>query len=376
MPPVRSAAERLPLSALLSQALVAFTIEFDNEAERQIPHRTARHGGTPGGVWLASMAMWLNCMRYVGSDPISIGEIARLARCDTNVDGMRRWGYITLERDPADRRQKPPDKDLLARGTAKGMRARDAWEPLTAVIEQRWRDRFGVSEIAQLTAALRQMAGQLAGGLPDCLPILGYGLFSMGSGPGADRYRGAQPTAGDGDAAVAPLPWMLARVLLAFAIEYERAAQLSLAISADLLRVLGDGGVRVRDLPVLSGVSTESLAMATGFTRSRGLVVIEAGPAGSKWKMARLTPSGAAARQRYPDLTSEIEDGWRGLFGADLIGGLRAALERLAGPGGPGSPLFAGLEPDPAGWRAAVRKPQTLPHYPMVLHRGGYPDGS
>jgi len=30
---------RLPLSALLSQVLVAFTIECDNEFERQLPHR-------------------------------------------------------------------------------------------------------------------------------------------------------------------------------------------------------------------------------------------------------------------------------------------------------------------------------------------------
>jgi hypothetical protein len=40
------------------------------------------------------------------------------------------------------------------------------------------------------------------------------------------------------------------------------------------------------------------------------------------------------------------------------------------------SPLFRGLEPYPDGWRASVRKPNTLPHYPMVLHRGGFPDGS
>jgi hypothetical protein len=34
--------------------------------------------------------------------------------------------------------------------------------------------------------------------------------------------------------------------------------------------------------------------------------------------------------------------------------------------------LFRGLEPHPDGWRASVRKPNTLPHYPMVLHRGGF----
>jgi hypothetical protein len=39
-------------------------------------------------------------------------------------------------------------------------------------------------------------------------------------------------------------------------------------------------------------------------------------------------------------------------------------------------PLFLALEPYPGNWRARVRPPATLPHYPMVLHRGGYPDGS
>ena len=46
----------LPLSALLSQALVAFTIEFDNEAERRMPHRTTNHGSTAfPGPWLVSL---------------------------------------------------------------------------------------------------------------------------------------------------------------------------------------------------------------------------------------------------------------------------------------------------------------------------------
>jgi len=376
MAPTSSASERLPLSALLSQALVAFTIEFDNEAERQIEHRTTRHGGTRGGVWLVSMAMWLNCMRYVGAEPITVSEIARLARCGTNLDGMRRWGYIALAPDPADSRRKPPDKDLLARATAKGLRAAEVWAPLAGVIEQRWRDRFGAGELAQLIAPLRSVAGQLGNWLPDCLPILGYGLLSSGKGPGTDRYEGVQATSGNSDESGAPLPWLLARVLLAFAIEYERTAKLSLAISADLLRVLDRDGVRVRDLPGLSGVSAEGLAMATGFAGSRGLTVVEAGSADGRWKIAKLTPAGETARQRYIELTGEIEDDWQVRFRPETIAGLRAALERLTGEGGPGSPLFAGLEPDPSGWRAAVSRPVTLPHYPMVLHRGGYPDGS
>src|SRR5271169_2793720 len=56
---VRNAAADLPLSALLSQVLVAFTIEFDNESERQMQHRTTNQhveGGARVGPWLVSMA--------------------------------------------------------------------------------------------------------------------------------------------------------------------------------------------------------------------------------------------------------------------------------------------------------------------------------
>jgi hypothetical protein len=64
--------------------------------------------------------------------------------------------------------------------------------------------------------------------------------------------------------------------------------------------------------------------------------------------------------------------------GADTVAGLRAALEPLAGDpdDAANSPLMAALEPYPDNWRADVRPPQTLPYFPMVLHRGGFPDGS
>jgi hypothetical protein len=56
---------------------------------------------------------------------------------------------------------------------------------------------------------------------------------------------------------------------------------------------------------------------------------------------------------------------------------LRIALETIVGGGSTeNSPLFSGLEPIPENSRAGVPKPRTLPHDPMVLHRGGYPDGS
>ena len=57
----------LPLSTLLSQVLVAYTIEFDNEFEARMPHRTSR-GPAGHGPWLVSMAMWSNFLRYLDAD--------------------------------------------------------------------------------------------------------------------------------------------------------------------------------------------------------------------------------------------------------------------------------------------------------------------
>ena len=75
--------EELALPARLSQALVAFTIEFDNEFEHRMPHRTTRHGSTPGmdrPPFLVSMAMWVDCMRFVPEEGISAAELAGRAQ--------------------------------------------------------------------------------------------------------------------------------------------------------------------------------------------------------------------------------------------------------------------------------------------------------
>jgi DNA-binding MarR family transcriptional regulator len=155
---------------------------------------------------------------------------------------------------------------------------------------------------------------------------------------------------------------LLSQVLLAFAIEFERESEISLAICASVLRVLDEKGVRVRDLPRMSGVSKEAIAAALGFLRKRNIAVVER-------NVARLTPKGREAQDAWRQLIGIIEDRWQSRFGKDTIRTLRELLEPLAGD-------RRGLEPYPDGWRASVRKPYTLPHYPMVLHRGGFPDGS
>jgi DNA-binding MarR family transcriptional regulator len=166
-------------------------------------------------------------------------------------------------------------------------------------------------------------------------------------------------------------------VLVAFALEFERGSEVSLAICANVLRVIGDEGTRVRELPRLSGVSKEAIAMALAFLEKRGYAAVKPESAGSKTKVLMLTPKGQIVCDVYRELIVAIEKRWRVRFGEGAVDTLREALEGLgAGTSAEKSRLFEGLKPYADGWRSAVRKPETLPHYPMVLHRGGYPDGS
>jgi hypothetical protein len=144
-----------------------------------------------------------------------------------------------------------------------------------------------------------------------------------------------------------------------------------------VLRVLGAEGTRLRDLPILTGTSREAVRWALGVLRRARLAVAEPDPAVSRGQVARLTPTGTSAQRVYHELARAIEQQWQERFPGDVIGALRLALEPLAtAPDGRVSPLLRGPEPYPDNWRARVRPRATLPHYPMVLHRGGYPDAS
>lgn len=364
----------LPLPALLSCALVAYTIEFDNESEHLLPHRTsADRGSAAPGPWLVSLVMWCNCMKYVGPDGVRLGELERLARTHTNLAGMQRWRYITVTPGPTDRDPKRPGPDAVVRATAGGRKAQEIWGPLFGVIDDRWRTRFGEAAIADLRAALSGIADRLDLDLPECLPILGYGLFSARR----ERTDPYQPRTSTASAhADLPLSALLSRALLAFAIDFESVSPVSLAVSENVLRVLTNDGVRVRDLPALTGVSKEAVAMSAGYLEKKGYVTIEPVPPPDRGQRVRLTTRGRFAQQATGKLRDDVEDDWLTRFGTDAVRALRSSLGSLVGDGAASCPLLAGLTPYPDGWRAAVRTPSTLPHYPMVLHRGGYPDGS
>jgi DNA-binding MarR family transcriptional regulator len=149
-------------------------------------------------------------------------------------------------------------------------------------------------------------------------------------------------------------------------------------IAANTLRVLDQTGVPIRDLPRRTGVSKEGHSMALGFLARRECLELEPDPTAGRGRRARLTPKGQKALQAFGRRLAATESKWVEGFGRDDVTALRESLTRLVGPELTlrESSLAEGLTPYPDGWRSSVRPPETLPHYPMVLHRGGYPDGS
>jgi len=378
-PPAAGAEADHPLPTLLSQALVAFTIEFDNESEHQIQHRTSR-GPAAGarGPWLASEVMWANFLRFVPAAGVPLGEVDALASV-VNLGGLQRWGYITLGPGPAGGRTRPPRRDWVVRLTAAGQRARSIWQPLTGRIERRWRGRFGVAGMTRLTAALHAVASQITLDLPPYLPVRGVYPADHAAWFAAGRQAGA--------AAGTELPALLSRVLLAFTVDVERESGLSMVVGAGLLRVLGPGPARIASLPGRAGLAKEAISVALGWLERRGYAVTGPGPTAGRGRVAQLTQRGQQAQDGYRSLTGAVEQRWRGRFGAGRVDELAGALRALFTLQDGQPRIAAGLVPYPDGWRAhppylsrtqaMIGDPAgALPHYPMVSHRGGFPDGS
>lgn len=131
-------------------------------------------------------------------------------------------------------------------------------------------------------------------------------------------------------------------MLLAFAIEFERESPLSLAVCANTLRVLDELGVRVRELPVLTGVSKEAISMALGYLQENRLAAVGSEQTG-RAVVARLTPKRTQAQVSYRQLLAVIEERWRTRFGNASVSALREPLEGLVGAAtAETSPFFRG----------------------------------
>jgi hypothetical protein len=133
----------LPLFALLSQALMAFAIDYEGCGGLGL----ARSGNALLQISDEGMQVKIRAARSQG--------MPTFVPADATLAGLERHAFATLVPDPTDKR----------RGwftlTEKGRLVRDAYDDIVVAIEQRWKRRYGTALIRSLRSALtRARRGQ------------------------------------------------------------------------------------------------------------------------------------------------------------------------------------------------------------------------
>jgi predicted transcriptional regulator len=203
-------------------------------------------------------------------------------------------------------------------------------------------------------------------------------VVNFADGMRSDHARGVS--------AVGPvdLSVQLSHVLLALTLDYESGSQLSLPLVADVLVHLGERDMPVTELVAASGVSKVAINALLGFLQRRGLGVVSSQ---ERRRFVRLTSTGMEAREQHLYTLDGQPKRHRERYGAAVDELSAAALAILEAREADDTPRLAeGLRSLPGSWRAwpryrvqteaFVADPWRLPAQPMVLHRGGYPDGS
>jgi len=296
-------ADERDLSALVSQVLVAFTVEFDNEFERRMGE-----AGYPGAR--LSRVVWADLMRFLADGPISVRELAPGPQTKLQLGCLERWGFVTLDERGRDGWGSGCGirSDWLVRLTTKGLQAVSTWQPLTDLIERRWERRFGKEEIDDLRARLRDVGG----GLDLTLPAL------------------------------------LSQILLAYRVEFDRESDVPLPPCANTIRVLSEKPTPLSAIARLTGGSPETTDIGW---QLKPYVIVAPAEGKTRGKTVRLSALGVRVQTEYYRLTAVIDTRWQ----AD---DLRAALLELFTLEGTSGPLLSeGLIPPPGTTRAGEQAP-------------------
>jgi hypothetical protein len=352
-----------PLPALLSQTLVAFTVELDNEFER----RTAEAGHPGAGL---SLIVWQTVIQFLANGELTVRELSLRAllppeRLAHMLGCLERWTFLQLR--PAagsvhtmPLRHHPRARRNLRDGwgsgrgiraewivslTSKGCTAAETWPPLTDQIERRWTERFGRIQIDNLRNALQPIASRIDTETPSLLS--------------ADlRTAKTQTVSPSISSSAAPLsfPVLLSRILMYFATEFDHRARAPMALSANTLRILSKTPLREADIPHLTGTSPETSGIGW---QIKPYVLVEPDPTARRGKTVRLTPLGLEAQREYQCLVSEIEKLCETRFGKDKIRHLKKSLQALfAQRNADGNLLMSkGLIPPPGVARSGTQVP-------------------
>jgi hypothetical protein len=275
------------LSALLSKTLDAFSRELDTQRDETMPR----------------LALWANVLQHLSQEGVGQRELPRLARLSKRamppvLTPLKRSGLITVE-------------DKRVRLTSSGRAAAEAWPPLLADAERRWRRRFGAARITSLRGALEHLVPRFELQHPDFPTQYGPADPRINGGPGQDWKpvpRDADVTAKD-----QPLTSLLSQALVEITMDYDgRAGPLQFA--ANVLRFVSDSGTAVDELPDTRWLAT---MVRHQFLTSPDETTV------------RLTALSRKLRDAYLPTLAGIEGDWRARYGREVVDELRSALEAI-----------------------------------------------
>ncbi len=313
-----------PLPTLLGRALGAFAHRYDSARgeDRSIPQ----------------LAVWANALRSIDAEGTEQRQLGRRAVISTRVaevvvSRLERRGRVSVEAKTIPGRR---GKARIVHLTPDGRAARNGAGRLVDTVQEDWRQRFGNDGIVRLREALSSVVDRIPVELPHYITGYGAGDPSVTGGdyvledPGPPRIpahgqdwpvviRKPGSTAAD-----LPLPALLAQVLGAFAIDYERERLGHLSVVSNFLRFVGDEGVTLERAQALGGVTGNGKTL-----HERHLdVVVEPGRARDKGRRVYLTPKSRRMRDAYPHLVGEIEEKWLEEYG-DAVAQMRSALNAM-----------------------------------------------
>ena len=297
----------------------------------------------------------------------AVREVERLARTEHELGGDGALGLRRRRaRDPGDPRPKPAARGLLVRATQRGRVAQEAWRPLDGEIEGALgRSASDASAWTRLHRSLAGLVGRPRSG-PARLPA-DPRLRTVHQWDRRACRRSAPPDPRAARSAVS-LPALLARPLLAFALEFETEFEpSSLATQRRRpARPRRAAGPAARPARHVRGVEGGDRHGARRPREAGHLIATEPDP-GAAGRVVRLTSAGVKAPRRATSAAGALEARWPARFGGDTIAGLRTALEAIVGAAAGGIAAVRGLAALSrrlAGIGAAARHAPPLPDGP------------
>ena len=317
--PASTSHQRVPLSVLLTRALLAYTQEYEKD---------------PAATGLPNLVVWSNVLSHINSHGIEQNAFRRKAILATRaarvtIRHCSELGWLTIEKVKGKRTQ------TIFRTTKEGDRIRSVGAERATNTNKAWFKRFGPDAV-YLHNALREIANHFELAYPQYITGYGVGDESLTGGnflaaePGPPRVpaRGTEWPVVQRDQTnreSAPASASISHALTHFALDYEAANLGRLGLTTLLFQHLPDEGLKLSEARKLQPIPANDKS----FYERHLYIAIEPGKESDGNRLVWPTQKTRIARDAYPFVVSDIEKQWERTYGRERVTKIREALEAM-----------------------------------------------